>query len=295
MTKISEISRNWWHEETEGIAFTHALDMKLLHSETSPFQKIEIFEHPVFGRVLTLDDLVQASHADEFMYHEMAVHVPLLGREREKAEVLIVGGGDGGILREVLRHDFVTRVVMVEIDVRVVELSREYLAINGDYDDPRVELIIGDAADYMRKARAAADRFDLIILDLSEPVGPSSSVFTYGFCEDFSACIKDDGVVLDSDSIFVGKDRAYFLQELCGDKDQNLVSIMQREKLLPHVAAYRSIVQLYPAAEFGFFLYSRDGHDYSNPVASLTARHYNPELHKASFALPTWWRENLGF
>ena len=295
MTKISEISRTWWHEETEGVAFTHALDMKLLHSEQSPYQKIEIFEHETFGRVLTLDDLVQASQADEFMYHEMAVHVPLLGRKWDDVSVLIVGGGDGGILRETLKHDFVSRVVMVEIDQRVVELSKEYLNINGDYDDPRAELIIGDAADYMRQARARSDKFDLIILDLSEPVGPSSTVFTYEFCENFSNCITDRGVVLDSDSIFVGKDRAYFLQELCGDKDQNLVSIMQDKNLLPHVAGYRSIVQLYPAAEFGFFLYSRDGHSYSHPVSAHTGRHYNPELHTASFALPTWWRTNLGF
>ncbi|WP_169566087.1 polyamine aminopropyltransferase [Sneathiella limimaris] len=295
MKKISELSRNWWHEETEGISFTHALDMKRLHSEQSPYQKIEIFEHEVFGRILTLDDLVQASHADEFMYHEMAVHVPLLGRDWTDVSVLIVGGGDGGILREVLKHDFVSRVVMVEIDQRVVELSAEYLGINGDYDDPRAELIIGDAADYMRRARARGDKFDLIILDLSEPVGPSSTVFTYEFCENFSNCITDRGVVLDSDSIFVGKDRAYFLQELCGDKDQNLVSIMQDQKLLPHVSGYRSIVQLYPAAEFGFFLYSRDGHSYSHPVKPFTGRHYNPELHTASFALPTWWRTNLGF
>ncbi|MEH6545267.1 MAG: hypothetical protein V7701_02480 [Sneathiella sp.] len=295
MTKISEASRHWWHEETEGVAFTHALDMTLLHSEQSPFQKIEIYEHAIFGRILTLDDLVQASHADEFMYHEMAVHVPLLGRKRENAEVLIVGGGDGGILREVLLHDFVTRVVMVEIDERVVELSKEYLTINGDYEDPRVELIIGDAAEYMRDAHKKKDLFDLIILDLSEPVGPSASVFTREFCQNFSACIKTDGVVLDSDSIFVGKDRAYFLQELCGDKDQNLVSIMQSDKLLPHAAAYRSIVQLYPAAEFGFFLYSHDGYDYSQPVKAHTGRHYNAELHSASFALPTWWKVNLGF
>jgi spermidine synthase len=295
MTKISELSRTWWHEETEGVAFTHALDMKLLHSEKSPFQKIEIFEHETFGKVLTLDDLVQASEADEFMYHEMAVHVPLLGKNWDDVSVLIVGGGDGGILREVLKHDFVSQVVMVEIDERVVELSKEYLGINGNYDDPRAELIIGDAAQYMRDASSSGRKFDLIILDLSEPVGPSSSVFTYEFCENFSNCITDRGVVLDSDSIFVGKDRAYFLQELCGDKDQNLVSIMQDKQLLPNVAGYRSIVQLYPAAEFGFFLYSQDGHDYSNPVKSLTGRHYNSELHKAAFALPTWWKRNLGF
>ncbi|MEH6404860.1 MAG: hypothetical protein V7750_15895 [Sneathiella sp.] len=295
MTKISEISRNWWHEETEGIAFTHALDMEKLHEEQSTYQKIEIFEHETFGRVLTLDGLVQASEADEFMYHEMAVHVPLLGRVRENASVLIVGGGDGGILREVLIHDFVTRVVMVEIDERVVELSKEYLNIHGNYEDPRVELVIGDAADYMRNARATGDKFDLIVLDLSEPVGPSSTVFTEEFCENFSACITDTGVILDSDSIFVGKDRAYFLQELCGDKDQNLVSIMQNKKLLPHVAGFRSIVQLYPAAEFGFFLYSKDGHDYSKPVSDHEGRHYNAALHTASFALPTWWKKNLGF
>ncbi len=295
MTKISELSRTWWHEETEGIAFTHALDMKLLHSEKSPFQKIEIFEHETFGKILTLDDLVQASEADEFMYHEMAVHVPLLGKNWNDVSVLIVGGGDGGILREVLKHDFVSQVVMVEIDERVVELSKEYLAINGNYDDSRAELIIGDAAEYMRNARSSGRKFDLIILDLSEPVGPSSSVFTYEFCENFSNCITDRGVILDSDSIFVGKDRAYFLQELCGDKDQNLVSIMQDKKLLPYVSGYRSIVQLYPAAEFGFFLYGRDGHDYSRPVRSLTGRHYNSELHTAAFALPTWWKSNLGF
>ncbi|WP_169546247.1 spermine/spermidine synthase domain-containing protein [Sneathiella aquimaris] len=295
MTKISEISRTWWHEETEGVAFTHALDMKKLHEEQSPYQKIEIFDHETFGRILTLDGLVQASEADEFMYHEMAVHVPLLGRVRENASVLIVGGGDGGILREVLLHDFVSRVVMVEIDERVVELSKEYLGIHGNYDDPRVQLIIGDAADYMKKARASGDKFDLIILDLSEPVGPSATVFTEEFCQNFSACITDTGVVLDSDSIFVGKERAYFLQELCGDKDQNLVSIMQKKHLLPHVSGYRSIVQLYPAAEFGFFLYSRDGYDYSNPVKAHEGRHYNEALHKASFALPTWWKTNLGF
>jgi spermidine synthase len=295
LPKISDLSRTWWHEETEGIAFTHAMDMKLLHSEQSPYQKIEIFEHEVFGKVLTLDDLVQASEADEFMYHEMAVHVPLLGRHRERARVLIVGGGDGGILREVLKHDFVEKAIMVEIDRRVVELSEQFLKINGDYNDPRCELIIGDAADYMRASRARGNKFDLIILDLSEPVGPSASVFTEQFCHDFAACLKDDGVVLDSDSVFVGKDRAYFLQELCGSADQNLVSIMQNKKILPHAAAFRSIVQLYPAAEFGYFLYSHDGYDYSKPFTEFTGRHYNAGLHTASFALPTWWKDGLGF
>ncbi len=285
----------WWHEDSGGIGLTHAFEMELLHKEVSPFQKIEIFEHKTFGRILVLDGLIQAAQADEFIYHEMAVHVPLLGRHRDEATVVIVGGGDGGILREVLKHNEVTRVVMVEIDRMVIELSKQYLGIHGDYDDPRVELICADAADYLRQAAEKGDSFDLIVLDLTEPVGPSSSVFTEAFCQDLANCLRPDGVVLDSDSIFVGKDRVQFLQEICGDKEENLVSVMKQKRYLPHVSAYRSIVPLYPGAEFGFFLYSKDGFSYAEPFRDFQGRHYNADVHRAAFALPTWWKKELGF
>jgi spermidine synthase len=285
----------WWHEDSGGIGLSHALDMELLHKEVSPFQTIEIFEHKTFGRILVLDGLIQAAQSDEFIYHEMAVHVPLLGRHRDSATVVIVGGGDGGILREVLRHDEVKRVIMVEIDRMVIDLSNQYLGINGDYDDPRVELICADAADYLRKAAIAGETYDLIVLDLTEPVGPSSTVFTEAFCQDLSICLRPDGVVLDSDSILIGRDQVRFLQEICGDKDDNLVTVMKEKKYLPHVAAYRSIVPLYPGAEFGFFLYSKDGFSYAEPFRDFLGRHYNAGIHRAAFALPTWWHKQLGF
>lgn len=144
---------NWWQERCEDLGIAQSLDMVLLHAERSPYQLIEIFEHAAFGRVLVLDGYLQASQADEFIYHEMGLQVPLLGRKRENTSVLIIGGGDGGSLRESLVHDFVTAVTMVEIDRRVVELSKEFLGVNGDYNDPRVNLIFDDAGNFVRDAK----------------------------------------------------------------------------------------------------------------------------------------------
>ncbi len=286
---------DWWLERDEGLGFSHAFRMQRVHRERSAFQEIEVYQHDALGRVLVLDGLVQASEADEFVYHEMLLHVPLLGRARETASVLIVGGGDGGALRAALVHPFVERVVMVEIDERVIAVSNEYLGVQGDYDDPRVELRCVDAADYLAQAVRAGDRFDVILLDLTEPVGPSSRLFSDAFCRDLAACLAEAGVVVDSDSLFLTTDGPRYLQELCADGAPNLVSLMRESGILPHVSAYRSVVPVYPGGEFGFFLYSRDGHDYREPAGVYQGRHYNSALHRASFALPSWWQSALGF
>jgi len=283
----------WWRERDEGLGVAHALKMRRLHSEQSEHQEIEVWEHAVLGRVLVLDGLIQASQADEYLYHEMALHVPLLARARAGASVLIVGGGDGGALREALVHPFVTRVVMVEIDARVIEVSNRFLGLVGNGDDPRATLVVADAAAYLRQAQARGECFDVILLDLTEPVGPSGGLFGEAFCRDLAACLADGGVVVDSDSLFLTNDGPRFLQELCNDGAPNLVSLMRERRLLPHLDAYRSVVPVYPGADFGFFLYSADGHDYSNPVSRYRGRHYTPEVHRAAFALPPWWQTLL--
>jgi spermidine synthase len=284
---------HWWQERCEDLGIAQSLDMKRLHSEQSPYQLIEIFEHASFGRILVLDGYLQASQADEFIYHEMGIQVPLLGRERQNTSVLIIGGGDGGSLRESLVHDFVTQVTMVEIDQRVIELSKEYLGINGDYNDPRVRLIIDNAGHFVRDAKAAGQTFDIIVLDLTEPVGPSANLFTEAFFVDLAQIVSETGVIVDSDSVFLTTQGGGFLQEQSGD-GENLVSVMLRTKLLPHIEAYRANVPLYPGADFGFYLYSRDGVSLRHPVKAHQGRHYDPDVHQASFALPRWQREWLG-
>ena len=280
----------WWHERSDGHGITTSVEVKLLHSEQSPYQHIEIYDHQSFGRLLVLDGYIQASQADEFIYHEMAVHVPLLGRERKDASVLIIGGGDGGILRESLKHDFVTRVTMVEIDQRVIALAKEYLAVNGDYDDPRVTLVIDNAANFVSQALQSGQRYDLIVLDLTEPVGPSSCLFTEKFLTEVVSLVSETGVILDSDSIYLSQSGGDFLQEVSGDGD-NLVTVMQRTRLLPNIEVYHTNIPLYPGADFGFFLYSRDGVSLRKPVKAFEGRHYNADVHQAAFALPNWQKK----
>ncbi|WP_262693754.1 spermine/spermidine synthase domain-containing protein [Kordiimonas aquimaris] len=288
----SNASFKWWRERDDEFGAALSLNAQLLHSEQSPYQLIEIYDTAPFGRVLVLDGYVQASQADEFIYHEMAIHVPLLGREHEDANILIIGGGEGGALREALKHDFVSNITMVEIDKRVVELSSAYLGVNGDYDDPRVNLIIGDAATFADEALSNNETYDLILLDLTEPVGPSAALFTQAFCEKLVKLIKKDGVIVDSDSLYLsrapdGTPQGSFLQEVSSD-GENLVSVMKRTGLLPHIEVYHTKVPLYPGADFGFFLYSHHGESYQTPVKSFTGNHYNSALHSAAFALPEW-------
>ena len=289
MTNIQPL---WWRERSDDQGIALSLELTPLAREQSDFQTIEIFEHATFGRLLVLDGYIQASQADEFIYHEMALHVPLLGRARRNASVLIIGGGDGGALREALVHDFVTNVTMVEIDARVIALSNEYLGVNGDYGDPRVDLVIANAADFVTDAKTKGLRFDVILLDLTEPVGPSANLFTEGFLRDLVTLVSDTGVIVDSDSFFISLDGGQFLQEASGE-GENLVSAMRRTRLLPHMEVYRTRVPLYPGADFGYFIYSRDGVSLSRPVRDYQGRHYDPAIHAAAFVLPRWQRDWL--
>jgi spermidine synthase len=284
--------KNWWRERAGELGTALSLEARVLHREDSPYQTIEILEHDAFGRFLVLDGYIQASQADEFIYHEMAVHVPLLGREREDVSVLIIGGGDGGILREALVHDFVTSVTMVEIDQRVIDLSNHYLGVQGDYADPRVTLAVENAAGFVTEARAKGRLFDLVVLDLTEPVGPSAALFTEEFFTELVELVSPTGVILDSDSIFLSVGGGHFLQEESAG-GENLVSVMRRTGLLPHIEIYRANVPFYPGADFGFFLYGRDGVSLRAPVRDYFARHYDPDIHRASFVLPRWQRSWL--
>ena len=275
-----------WYEETHAMGVTQALDLRLIHAETSAFQEIAVFDHADFGRVLALDGTVQLSQADEFIYHEMAVHVALLGRRRDRARVLIVGGGDGGILREVLRHRFVEQVVMVEIDRRVVEVSNALVGVQGDYADPRVTLLYDDGVKYMDHAARAGRRFDLIVIDATDSTAPSKFLWNESFYGDLAACLADDGVAVDSDIIVQGRDGARLSRDPC---ELSIFEIMRSGRFFGRVEAYHARVPLYPGG-FMFFLCSKDGWSYREPHAEHSGRYYNPRIHRGAFALPTWAR-----
>ena len=170
-------TRNVWfteRDENRALSLRHTGDQ--LFREKSPYQLVEVYDTYAYGRMLTLDKMVMTSEKDEFVYHEMITQVPMFAHGAVK-RALVIGGGDGGAVRELLRHEGLDEVVMVEIDEAVVRASREFLpSIGTSFDDARLELIIGDGIAYVSDAADAA--FDLVIVDSTDPVGPGEGLFT---------------------------------------------------------------------------------------------------------------------
>jgi spermidine synthase len=277
---------DWWREYDFGTGTCQSMRVRRVHSEKTPYQELEVLESDFLGRVLVLDGIVQTSQADEFMYHEMLVHVPLLGRPGAwtgaPASVLIIGGGDGGALREVLSHDVVERAVMVEIDRAVVEVSAKHVGINGDYDDPRAELVIGDGSTFVRSAAARERPFDVVIIDSTDPVGPGEVLFTDEFMRDLVACMTPEAVMVRQSG-------------LPFEQSAELPRVAeQARRVFGACEVYRAAIPTYYGGEMSFVVGLPPGQTLRRPHRERVGRHYNPELHVAAFALPTWLRELAG-
>lgn len=253
----------------------------LLHERTG-LQDLTIFESETFGRVLTLDGVVQTTEADEAHYHEMMVHVPMIAHGQAR-RVLIIGGGDGGILREVLKHPQ-ARATMVEIDGEVVETSRRHLPMlsNGAFDNDRAEIIIADGVDYMAKD---GDAFDIIIVDSTDPQGPGQVLFTESFYKDCRKRLAPGGIMVTQNGV-------PFLQP-----DELSTSW---NRLRPHFDDVSFYVTTVPSYVGGFMTLGWASRDPAHrrlavevvaarvAELNLDTRYYTPELHVASFALPRY-------
>jgi spermidine synthase len=253
---------------------------KVLYDRRSAFQKIEIIENRDYGRVLFLDGLLQTTDKDEFYYHEMLVH-PALSSHPAPRRVLIIGGGDGGTLREVLKHP-VERAWMVEIDGQVIEACRKHF---GWIEEPlaggRAELVIGDGNVFVRETK---ERFDVILVDSSDPVGPSAVLHEEGLYRQLRKKLRPGGII------------AAQAGSLVLHLDQHAAKARFLGRMFKHMRFYLGPTPTYPVGTWCYTFLS----DAVDPVAKRALRipeglkYYNSDIHRAAFALPNFLRSRLG-
>ena len=266
----------------EGWAQTFRMEQVLFEVRTD-HQHLVIFRNPYWGTVMALDGIIQTTERDEFIYHEMMTHVPILAHGAAK-KVLIIGGGDGGILREVTRHASVEAVTQVEIDEQVVEMCKQYLPHHsaGAFDDPRLDLVIDDGVNFVRTTE---ETFDVIISDSTDPVGPGEVLFGSPFYEGVKRCLNPGGV-------FVAQNGVVFMQgeEVTG-------SYQRLSPLFEDVHFYHAAVPTYVGGSMTFAWATDNPGLRQQPVevirerfeaSGIETRYYTPELHVGSFALPKY-------
>lgn len=267
-----------WYDETYRERMRYGLAVKeRLFTGQSDFQKVEIIDTVRFGRTLVIDDVFMTSEEDEFLYHEMLVH-PTLCTAEKIARVLIIGGGDGGTAREVLRHPEVEKVLMVEIDSMVVDVSKEHLPTLGAWDDPRLEVRIGDGIAYVKDNDDPP--WDVVLLDGTDPIGPGKGLFNAAFYEGVKDRLAPGGV-------FALQSESPILDEVFHEIQDALGEIFD------HVHPYFGPVPLYSAGQWSW-TYATDSAD---PMAVIDARAarieaqskvFNREFHRAAFAQPQY-------
>lgn len=276
-----------WFNETLHDGYGQRLTMdKVLFRERTEHQDLVIFENAVFGRVMALDGIVQTTEGDEFVYHEMLTHVPILAHGRAR-RVLIIGGGDGGMAREALRHESVEQVTMVEIDRGVVDMCVRHLPSisNGAFDNPRLDLQIADGAKFVEETDG---RWDVIIVDSTDPIGPGEVLFRESFYKACKRCLTDGGILVTQNGV-------PFVQ---GSEVTNSF-----ERLSPHFADvwfYTAAVPTYQGGFMAFGWASDNAALRQQPVSEIAARfaasglecrYYTPEAHVGAFGLPAFIRK----
>ncbi|KAF7797272.1 hypothetical protein EIP86_008467 [Pleurotus ostreatoroseus] len=250
---------------------------KILHVEKSLYQDVLVFESETYGNVLVLDGVIQCTERDEFSYQEMIAHLPLASHPNPK-KVLVIGGGDGGVVREVLKHDTVEQVVLCDIDEAVVRVSKQFLPhMSSLLSDPRVVVHIGDGFAFLAKNTAT---YDAIITDSSDPVGPAASLFEKPYFELLRGALAPGG------HISTQAECLWLHLPLIG-------ALRDTTRALFPVAEYAyTTIPTYPSGQIGFVVCSMEaGRDVKTPVRKVAGtRYYNEQVHKASFVLPEFAR-----
>lgn len=253
-----------------------------LFTGKSEFQTIEVLETEAFGKMLLLDGLVMTSEKDEFFYHEMISHIPMLAHKNPET-VLVIGGGDGGTVREVLRHKSVKRVVLCEIDGMVIDICKKYFpTIAGKLDDPRVDIQVRDGIEYISQCK---NEFDVILIDSTDPMGPGEGLFTKEFYTNVKEALKPDGVMAaQSESPIANKREMQLMYSLLNS-------------VFPIVRTFVGPIPTYPGGYWSWAYCSEtvepltnDCEDRASELES-NSKCFNREIRKAAFALPNFIKE----
>ncbi|KYG91436.1 MULTISPECIES: polyamine aminopropyltransferase [Metasolibacillus] len=276
----------WFSEShTPNVRLSIKVD-KQLYSAQSEFQRIDVFESKEFGRFLTLDGFMMLTEKDEFIYHEMITHVPMAVHPNPK-KVLIIGAGDGGVVRELVQYQAIEHIDLVEIDEMVIEAAKKYLPQTASkFDDPRVHIHIEDGLKYVRFCE---NEYDIIIVDSTDPFGPGEGLFTREFYGSCYKALKEDGIMVNQhESPFYDED----------------VAAMQRAhqriiECFPISRVYQAHIPTYPSGHWLFGFASKKYHPVKDMSASvwkannIATKYYNSNLHKGAFYLPNYVQKLL--
>lgn len=276
----------WFTERhTPDVKFSIKVNRQLF-SIQSDYQRIDVFDSKEFGRFLTLDGYMMLTEKDEFIYHEMIVHVPMAVHPNVK-KVLVIGAGDGGVIRELTRYQTIEHIDMVEIDELVVEVCKKYLPLTScSLDDKRVHITYQDGLKYVRSRE---NEYDLIIVDSTDPFGPGEGLFTKEFYGNCYKALKEDGIIVNQhESPFYSED-ALAMQRA----HKRIVESFSISKV------YQAHIPTYPSGHWLFGFSSKKYHptrDFNGArwdMLGISTRYYNTRLHTGAFALPNYVEELL--
>lgn len=274
-------TKGWFEELHENIGLRFRVKEHLFSAQ-SDFQKIDIVETYGHGRLLAHDGMIMVTEKDEFIYHDMITHVPLYTHPNPK-NVLVIGGGDGGTVREVLKHPSVEKCTMVEIDGMVVEACKKFIPqTSSKLEDSKVTLLIDDGVNFVKQTK---EKFDVIIVDSSEPIGPATPLFNVDFYKDVASCLSDNGIVVSQ-----GESPYY-------DMKMQKVLVKILAEVFPKVHIYNYCNMSYPSGLWSF-TYASKGlcpiKDFKSDRVTTTHQYYNSGIHKGAFLIPQFMKEEHG-
>jgi spermidine synthase len=281
----------WVIDSNDKIALSIHVKGEPLFQETSPYQTVEVFDTYGNGKLLTIDRMVMCTETDEASYHETIVHVPMQVNPNVK-DVLVIGAGDGGTIRELVRYETIEKITMVEIDEAVIRASKLFFpTISSAFGHPKLNLLVADGIEFLK---AAADNsYDLIIIDSSDPVGPSEGLFSQSFYEDVFRCLRAGG------AISVQSESPIFNPKAFVELNQCLKTVFG----VSQVHCYLVFIPMYPTGMWSLTYCSKDG---AHPLQNFdrdraeqfsqeqNLNYYNADIHRALFALPNFIKRMIG-